>query len=431
MDKKQLIRNKKSSRLGKKIVSIILIMSMLMTSSLMFASSKGLTSNSEKVLTAVINTLKDQSHLTKDLDCSRFFKGDTYQIQLEGGTKEGYGSLSYSTSNVLKQLKGELEIPEYPRRVKVTMQLDDKKLKLSAPLFSDYVFSYNYMDKKTGYIVEEMTQENIEVIDLILKLLADIKGKKEVKGKIKEACFEAYKGLEFKSVEAKTFEIDGKPCKCEGYQTIVTASHLKGLINNISNILFEYYCKRLGIEKGYPKDTFAPLKEEEEEIKDTQFTFFIYENKLAAVEIADDQEVVEIAFKGGATRGQNMCMTTNGQKVLEIIGKTEGEVETLRMIETDEGYVELAYHFKTGELIIGTEDEEEIIKFKITSDDQSLKVGLIAYTVGGEAINGSLTITNKASSDALDGKEFDIGNASEKELEQVIAEIALKLNELD
>ena len=416
--------NKKYSIIAAIVIGVIIVFAAIKSG--IFLGGSG------KVLLAATNTIKDQSHLVKALDCSKILLGNKYEVKFEGGSSDADVDMTYSAKKDLKQLKGTVDISDYPS-IEYTMQLDAKELKLDIPSLGDYIYTYNYVDKKKGYIADEVDEDTLKSVDQLLKCFYSNKAQQEMYKKLGKAVISEYKKLKFKSVKEEEFEIDGKERKCKGYKTTITSDNAEKLLKNMQTIVVDY-CGDIEYgtyESETIEDYFDDLISEAEDMSDVDITVYIYKNKIAAIasEVEDEDEKVVIEFNGGATRCENVCIKNDGEKTLEIKGTTKDNVETLQFYSWGEKTGKLEYDYKKGSLKISGEGDEEL-ELTIKADRKGHYYELVDCYVGGERMEGKISVTNKPNFDKLKGKEFNIGNASEDEFEELFEELEDEIEEL-
>lgn len=429
MNEDQFLAEKKSSRRVGKIAIVLAVICIMAVSGVLFAT--GVFSDpSTKVAAAFSNTIKDQSHLIKDLDCSTILNSGQYELQFDGSTTGIGVNFSYADSEKLKQIKSDVSIIGYPQ-IKAIMQVDAEKVKLNIPVLGDKIYTYDYINEKTGYITETSTEEDIKLVDNMIKMMYDTKAQKQVNEQLAKALGAFYSSLKFEAVDAKEFEVDSKKVKCNGYQTVVTGDQMKQLIEQVEKIMTAYYSEIPFDEGESISDSFAEAKEAYDGMKALKFTTYIYKDMVAAIEATSEDETALLELKGGATRGQNLCLTVDDEKVFEITGKTEDEVESLKLSNGDEEIMTINYNFKNGELSFALDEELELdLKLKIKKDDKGLQIELVDFDVDGVSLKGKLSLTKEPTFETLEGEAFDLGNATEEELEKLGEELEENASEL-
>ncbi len=222
--------------------------------------------------------------------------------------------------------------------------LDDEEIKLHTSLVEDYIFSYNFVDKKEGYITEVLSQEDIEMID---SLFATTEISEEDLQPMQEDMLALAENIEFEKVEKEKFVVNGKEVNCKGYKMILDDAFMDDTMSIVEEYLDLYYgdmddatMEELRYELDYIFD----------ELADSEITFYIYKNQLAAmiIDVAGDE--MEIQFQGGAYRTQNMVVYIDDDEILTLTGKTEDSVETMELEVDGDTLLELEYDMTTGDL---------------------------------------------------------------------------------
>lgn len=381
-------------------------------------------SKSNKVLRATANTFSESSHVMEALSGLSVMSSKAYTVDIKGEA-EGYSvQATYAEKDNEKQISGSVEGPEFSD-VEFLAGIDKDEIKLSAPLLGDKIYTYNYNEKKSGYLVDSMGADNVETLDKLCKQMFSDEEQKKNALEFSKKYSEMYKKLEFESADKESFEVDGKDRKCAGYKTTITSDYMIECVD----IFEDYMDDQMGdlVEQATTgsdyddyKESFDELRDAFKEMPDLDITFYIYKNKLAcvkAVEPSKEDQDIQMLFKGGDWRTQNMELISCGESVMKISGSQDGNEEVFGVSIEGEKVGELTYDFKSGEYTLDIEDEGSV-----SGTLEGRRDGL-KLTMEGAGVNISLDVKKGAELQKFSGEKFDIGNASEEELQALVQEI--------
>ena len=384
-------------------------------------------SKSNKVLRATANTFSESSHFTEALSGLSVMSSKAYTVDIKGEA-EGYSGYSiqatYAEKDNEKQISGSLDGPKLSN-VEFLAGIDKDEIKVSSPLLGDKIYTYNYNEKKSGYLVDSMGADNVETLDKLCKQMFSDEEQKKNALEFSKKYSEMYKKLEFESTDKESFEVDGKDRKCAGYKTTITSDYMIECVD-----IFEDYMEAqmgdlldqavTGSDYDDYKESFDQLRDAFKEMPDLDITFYIYKNKLAcikAVEPSKEDQDIQILFKGGDRRTQNMELISCGESVLKISGSVNGNEEVTSLSLEGNKVGELTYDFKSGEYTLDIEDEGSV------SGTLEGKRDGLKLTMEGASVNISLDVKKGAELQKFSGEKFDIGNASEEEFQALVQEV--------
>lgn len=381
-------------------------------------------SKSNKVLRATANTFSESSHVMEALSGLSVMSSKAYTVDIKGEA-EGYSvQATYAEKDNEKQISGSVEGPELSD-VEFLAGIDKDEIKLSAPLLGDKIYTYNYNEKKSGYLVDSMGADNVETLDKLCKQMFSDEEQKKNALEFSKKYSEMYKKLEFESADKESFEVDGKDRKCAGYKTTITSDYMIECVDIFEDYMDDQMGDLLdqavtGSDYDDYKESFDQLRDTFKEMPDIDITFYIYKNKLAcvkAVEPSKEDQDIQILFKGGDRRTQNMELISCGESVMKISGSQDGNEEVFGVSIEGEKVGELTYDFKSGEYTLDIEDEGSV-----SGTLEGRRDGL-KLTMEGAGVNISLDVKKGAELQKFSGEKFDIGNASEEELQALVQEI--------
>ena len=138
---------------------------------------------------------------------------------------------------------------------------------------------------------------------------------------------------------------------------------------------------------------------------------------MKAVDPSEKDQDIQILFKGGDRRTQNMELISCGESVMKISGSEDGNEEVFGVSVEGEKVGELTYDFKSGEYTLDIEDEGSV------SGTLEGKRDGLTLTMEGAGMNLSLDVKKGAELQTFSGEKFDIGNASAEDLQTLVQEI--------
>ena len=406
------IKQKKKGGKGVKI-AVIAAAVVVVGAGAVFGAVKGgiFMSKSKKVLMAAANTLLDTSHTVEALKGIQILSSDEFTVEASVDSSQFGAEASFRSGKSKKQLSGNVEVPGYPG-IDFLAELTNEQLMINVPVVSDDVFTYNYMQDKTGYIADMVSKDQLDMLDNALSALYSGDKQEEMIKDMQKAFYDAYNELEFEKADAEEFEVDGKDRKCKGYTTQVTSKDIEDFLGDVEDIY-----------KAYDLDVyFNEAYNAVRQMPDVDVTFYIYKNKLSCIRMEVNRENMDLLFLGGDTRMQNMQLVLGREKLIEINGKTKGSEEQTVVYVEDERMVVLSYDYKSGDFDFQVPDEELRVRGNLISDKKALtlKIDSIEDYYDNYDFSGTLSIKKGASMDKLQGETFDIGEASEMELQDVL-----------
>ena len=183
---------------------------------------------------------------------------------------------------------------------------------------------------------------------------------------------------------------------------------------SVADALDEYGTYEYGIDdySTYLESELSYLEDELDNMEDVVISFYIYKNQLAAIVVEDEDfdDDIELCFEGGDYRLQNITLKSGSYRIV-LDGSDGRDTYDIASFE---------YNYESG-------------KFKITVDGDSFSGKL--YKEGKTlnlSINGvydydipdmDFAITRGAKLQKFTGDEFDIGNADEDDLYDLLDDI--------
>ena len=390
-------------------------------------------------LLTLANTSYDGSYLMDSIKEVGLKPGDDLSVSANVDVEELEFNLSFARNESKHTGSVYADVTYSGFTLDFTGYIDEKKVKLASPVITDYLFVYDYSNKKNdGYFIELLEDEGIDVEDFntMIAFLNDNTG---LMKKYQEKTTEYYKdcldSVEFEKTGAKdTFNVNGKDITCKEYKAVITSDTVTGWIEGYQDMLESFIKENsdeievledIAEEELDLDDAFEDMLDEAEDMEDIEISVFAKGTTVAAIIIEYDDEPLGIYFKGGDYLAQNVVIEFDGDEVLTIEGKTNGDVQT-SVIESDEFTIEYSYNKKTGALTIESDDYDFEFEGKLTCKKGEISLSVDTLEIYGDSLDVDtlvVTISNKPEIREPKGDEFDIGNADEDELYDVVEEI--------
>lgn len=340
-------------------------------------------------------------------------------VSVDGDVKQFAGTIGYEGYGML--------IPE----LEFIFQLDADVLKFKIPAVDNRVFTYDYREEKNGDLQYYVGNETLQMLDDYLNSLYDMdaSSNRVDTDKLQEDIKEWYKQLEVKSAKAKNFEVDGAERKSKGYVLILKKEDLLAGVELLDDNFREQLIEKGDWTPEFIDYFFEVLQTKCSDIDQMEVYFYVYKNKLAAIEFEFSEKLLQIFFKGGDFRFQNMELLNDGTSIFRLEGNIEGEKETIKAFEYDEPYFEVVYEKETGEFGVGVWYGEDRIDVNgsILLEPTSLTLSVNEFDLTDYILSGTIVIRKGAELDELRGEELDIGNADEQEIGGVLQNIFIAL----
>lgn len=383
-------------------------------------------SPSKKVLLAGAKTVSDMGSFGEALkDCVSLYS-DEYTLKMDVSMNEGDISMEGRSSKEQKQIKGNLNISGAPS-IDFLADIGADSVQVEVPTISERLFTYDYRNEKSGYLLEMVDQDTLDAVDATLKAAYDNQNSDEFRKKMLKVYADEYNTLEFSKVDAKDFTIDGTGRSCKGYQTVVTKDNVNHVIDGLETLYGEDYQELMDALDLTAADFVASMREAVEEFDDsTTLVFYLYKGQYAAIDIIPENDVsFEVQFLGGDTRMQNMILLADDEKVIEVQGSNEGSVETIMMTAEENDTVKFTYDSDSGDIAMEAKYDEESYNFagNLAVDKNSMVITIDDLGSASEDVSGSITWKKGAQFEEVSGDTFDLGNATEEEWQDLLHEI--------
>ena len=311
-----------------------------------------------------------------------------------------------------------------------TATLIKNELQLYSPLAGDTLFFYNYVDENTGALIDELGEENVEMLNKMLTTLytGDTETNEELVKSLKEWSDE----LEFVELDKEKFEINGKDVACAGYAVTIDGDKVCELLDIMDEaVTLEMDVEGMEEAVASMEASLDEMKAEISESPDVTLSFYLDSNMFAAivVEVDGEEETLELLFQGGDYRAQNMVVLFDEEEIFEIKGETEDNVETVEFVMSGIEVISYEYDTKSGdlELTIINGYDDVIVEANVKCDNNGVVIEDGSVKVSGIYIDFEFSCTKGADIEKVTGERFDIGNASQEEIMEIMQDIQSEL----
>ena len=431
-DNTPVVQEPKKSKIGIIVGAVIAAVVVIAIAAVLIRSA--IIGKGGKVAIALTNTFAETPDIVKtaNLDSTaKLLESGKYTVAVtvdeagkSGVTVEG----KVVSTPKEKQISGEVSAKGFTTNG--VLGITKEQLKLYAPILGDDTYVYNYKDSEVdGYILETLDDAGVE-IDSINELLAMIyegqdKEYTEAAEKFSKDLMKKIRDLEWEKLDKKSFEVDGKDRKVSGYGATVTGEDVEEIVG----LYEEYYTAVLDeasalydmaeIDTDELTEQFDQLYDACDEMDDMQLDFYIYKNKIAAIEFEIEEVEGEILFKGGDFRLQNIECTIEeyGEEyTFEIEGETDKNTESYQISADGQEIISFEYDKKSGDFEVEAAGEsfEGNIQKKGKGFEMTLEI---------EEVDVTLSITEETELEDYEGDEVDIIDLDEDDILDIISNI--------
>lgn len=401
----------------------------------------------QKVLLASYNTLQEDTFGNVLLNMMSLSGSDDvtvdYKINVDSdGTNvklSGNGSVDLDK----KQLSVGTEVSAAGVNQSVQVYYDDSVILLNAPDLVDDVFKYDYTKKNNGYIadmISQNTEGSIEDVNIILSSFWKIYDKRDkLNSEITSRLKDAADDLTFEKTDSKKFEVDGKDRKCKGYRMVITGRDVKAFMDCYSeankDVYGDDYDEILRAVGRLTGEDISDISMDDLDygipnMDEVELYFYIYKNRLAAVEVEVDGEKVSIRFEGGDTRTSRIVISADGEKLIKE-SSIEDSVEEGTIEVEDEVVLKYSYDIKSGEMKLSPQGEDPV-KFTVFAEKGKEARLEYAGEVGWDSwLDLMLTISKGSRISKPEGETVDLGELSEDDIMGYVMDVISNVGNLD
>lgn len=399
-------------------------------------SSGAFSSKEKKVARAIENTFEESSELMEALNVGDILESKKYTLGINASVQNYDVEVAYKVKDAEQQITGDIGMGGIIN-MDFAVGMSKDKIMAKIPFISDKVFSYSYKGEKNGYLTEQMAEEEVKAFDKLLERICDTEAQEQLTEELRDVLLEEAEKLEYKEAPEKTFKVDGKDRKCEGYTVAVSYKNVENVLNAWEKIYKESYKELEDIMaalgesyEGSYSEMFAQLKEQLADMPEMSLTFYIYDKALSCVDLEVEGEEIQFQFQGGDRRTQNMCLANGkGDVAMEIKGSTDGDKEVTELCVDGMSVIKMEYDTKNGDFTLSANDESASFSGNIASDKKGFEISVdeISASQGSVPFDGKISLKAGAEIEEITGEEFDFGNASESEFMDLMQEISTNL----
>ncbi len=388
-------------------------------------------SDKDRVMRAIQNTFEEGSALSETWnEYYKIYEEDEFTSSVYAEYQDASVEMEFRNTKTDKQLWGILDMTGYPE-IEGTVTITDGQVQAATPLLNDILFVYNYREKNDGYLMEQLTSDDIKLINQMCEILYNeeyfMTENSDAYDKFVEDVAEWYDTIEVEKLKEKEeFEIDGKDKKCTGYRMYITEDTVIGLLEIYEDFYSEYDMSYTvdGVEVS-AEELIDTLMDEVDGMDDLEIDFYLDSNKLAAIVVEVEGDDLEILFLGGDYRAQNIRMEYDGEDIMEIECEMDKDVEEWTLKLSGRDFLTYEYDTKKGDFegafLDYYGDSLASIEGTFVSEKGRWAFEDAKFESEGEEIEFSLAIEKGAELETLEGDELDIGEASMSDLQDALS----------
>ena len=412
---------------SKKILPIIIAVVLLVVAGAVAAVATGAFQKpSDKVLAAIGNTFKPDQVTEKFSAINEITADGKYTMDVKTSVPGGLignidADLSYvqDSSTALQSLKGNIKV--LGKTFNVHEYLDDKKLTLSMPeLLGEKAISYNYVDKKTGYLVSAVGQKDLDVADAYIQYMHSVIGMDQAKLRkdILNVIHKDVSDLNFEKIAAKEFTLGSGKIDCEGYSVVIDSKFADKFFKDIKAVYgdenFKAYLNSVNSMSALTGANAEMTSEEDienaiKEMEPVTVNFYINKKVLAAVEFkGQNEEIFSVEFAGEQVPWYDTKFVYDGS-TSSLNVKIDGSKETFTFSSDGADLFNITYDVKSGDFSINNDYTE--VKGSLKEES-----GKYIFKVEYQGISLDIAVKSGGTVEKIDAKSIDIGNANEQEI---------------
>lgn len=392
-----------------KIAAVVIVLAVVA-----FAAFKSglFLSKGSKVLNAAKNTVDIDSRLIDAVKKLSILQSDSYTVdyRMDIDEEDIDIDVEFAKSPQKEWMEGSIRFDDLG--FDFMAELTSTQLRVKLPDLDDRIYIYNYQENKkvkSGLTINV----NSDVLDSddILSLGREIL----------DVVRAEYHSLEFETVDKKEFKINGTNRKCKGYRTTITSDNVVDVLRDIKDVCEDEY----GLDVLLDVIEYADLINEFRDMPDIEATFYLYKNRLACINLEFDGRYVRVMFDGDGKKEQSVWVIADGENVLELKKTERNTQERYSVAVEDEEILEFRYDYQSGDYVLEVYDSYYIdaltVEGSLVADSGGLEAGVDEVSTYWETFDPGiqLEIRKGSTPGELDGEEFDIGDATAKELEDL------------
>ncbi|MBQ6995790.1 MAG: hypothetical protein IJN64_15105 [Lachnospiraceae bacterium] len=381
---------------------------------------------------ATLKTFKEMPHFVQDLQGLSMLADDKYTLGVKMTMEEESIEAELRSKASEKQIYAKINVDDVPEMT-LLAGINESEVKLQIPELLDQVLVYNFKDKNKGYITEEADEESLEMINSLLEdINAGSMKSKKYSAELCEVFLKEFNSLEFEKADKEQYRVDGEKRNCKGYITKIKEKNVVNIIDGVEKVVNKYIDESMkdALEESGDslEDLFDDMRDDVEDMEDIEISFYLYRGMLASIKMenTDTDATMEVLFKGGDYRAQNIELVEEndyGESSFEMKGSVSDSTEKFKFISNGnkDSALEIKYDYKSGDFEVQQDSYTDIdIKGNLKSSASDLVVKFEKYEYGYDTLDGAeleITLSNRVKMGKFKGKEFDLGNASEEDME--------------
>lgn len=415
----------------KKLLPIIVVSAIVLVGIILAVTASGLLANKhDKILMALSNTFKDTTRLHKDLrisEISDWIRMDDYTVELSAELEELEFSAEASSKKRDKQIDAKLRVAGIPE-VTAFAKLDEERLSLAVPVFSEDKLVYDYRETKSGFLVDTIGKQGVTAFDEILELLHETSvPDKAFTDSLSKLAVDSFKACEIASLDKADYDIGGKKRSCKGFGFTVTRGRMEDFLLGFEELIHDYY---QGSTPDVVEDVSVRLRDLRRVMDtdgDLEVKVYIYEEKLAALMASTGEKSLQLTFSGAETRMDDVELkirTDEKNFRFRQVCDRESDIYTYRYTIRGIGESEISFNVKydvgDGSLRFSKRGDGEDIVLKCYLESESDSMHLTFKNA--EFLDGRISLGIRAGSSQHDvpGNEVDLSSIDRLEMEDKI-----------
>ncbi|MCR4990280.1 MAG: hypothetical protein K6A38_05380 [Lachnospiraceae bacterium] len=414
-------KNKKTGLIICVITVIVLAAAALLLYLFVFGNKKVIIINAVKNTFENINegnnkllTAINLSDMTKDREYTVSVKADTSISDLDVSV-----DADVMIDKDVLQIEGNADIAFVPT-IEFILRFDEERVSLYIPMIKDHLFYYDYHKKNDGYVDDLGDTEVLnDSLDEGYGLLFD---KTDIETDIYKDIAKVLDETEVRSVGTKKYEVDGNKVMCKGYEIVIDKENAGRIGKVLSQILDDDYKKILSSISVDTEKLEDELEEYVEKNGEMSIEVYLYKGKLAAVTTGSDDGEIALLFEGGDYRTQNIELMYDDHVLAKLTGDITDTTEECGLELLDKKIFSYEYDFEEGDLnanVLGMYDADA----KVVNTGKKFTVSLDFVDIGDTYLGGEISVKKGAQLKDLEGDEYDLGNATEDDINKLIEEI--------
>lgn len=389
----------------------------------------GASTPKKKVETALKNTFSHKSLLLEEINRFKGMAEGDYTVGMDIAVDDQQVAFEGRLTKEQFQVWAEVNMKEISG-LEFWTNLTDSQLEVNIAELEDVLFTYNFREPKSGFLLEYAAKEDLEMLDEALILLSDLlmgenresfmEKQEEANQKLTQIFLDEYVNMEFEEVDKASYEVGGKTLECKGYETVIASETIRKMMSRIKGVYEEYGMDYWSAYDVNSLDPFEDMDKALQELEELKLTFYLAKKQVAAIVMESEGEVIELLFGGDDADTWNMEMIYQQESVMELESTVEGKVEKINLkvgevpvslltYDSESGHFDLSVQYYIPLLSASGFMEFSENEFNITLDE--VISDYIPY-----AINFAYYAKQGAEIKELTGEEFDFTNAAKADL---------------